>query len=111
MVKPADGERPSVPEEDAATAAKTKQDAKAYLEATGLLQFVQGVLQVVAKQQPEDPFAAMAKHFLSASDEAVPPEAGSPKAAPGSPKAVPASPKAETTEEAAPAVAAEEAAP
>jgi len=112
MVKPVDGERPSVPEEDATAAAKTKQAAKAYLEATGLLQFVQGVLQVVAKQQPEDPFAAMAKHFLSASDEAVPPQAGSPKAAPTSPKAVPASPKAETTEDAAtPAVAADEAAP
>merc|ERR1719512_174066 len=94
MVKPVDGERPNAPEGDATAAAKTKQDAKAYLEATGLVQFVQGVLQVIAKQQPEDPFAAMAKHFLSASDEAVPLKAASPKA-------VPASPKTETTEEAA----------
>jgi len=69
-VKPLDASPPPAPlsPEEAATAAKTKQDAKAYLESTGLLPFVQGVLQVVAKQQPEDPFAAMAKHFLSASD-------------------------------------------
>merc|ERR1719145_575549 len=91
VVKPADGERPSAPEEDSTAAAKTKQDAKAYLEATGLLQFVQGVLQVVAKQQPQDPYAAMAKHFLSASDESVPLEPGSQKVAP----AKPTSPKAE----------------
>merc|ERR1719145_539693 len=89
VVKPADGERPSAPEEDSTAAAKTKQDAKAYLEATGLLPFVQGVLQVVAKQQPQDPFAAMATHFVSASDEAVASNAGGPKAAPPSPKKMP----------------------
>merc|ERR1719437_318472 len=100
VVKPADGDRPSAPEEDATAAAKTKQDAKAYLENTGLLPFVQGVLQVVAKQQPEDPFAAMAKHFLSASDEAVPPQTGSPKAAPAVPKpVVEEAPAVESTEE------------
>jgi len=85
---------PAPAEDDAATA-KTKQAAKQYLEGTGLLPFVQGVLQVVAKQQPQDPFAAMAKHFNSASDEAVAPMPGSPKAAPTSPtKATPESPKA-----------------
>jgi len=103
--------------EDAAAAAKCKQDAKAYLETTGLLQFVQGVLQVVAKQQPEDPFAAMAKHFLSASNAAEPPkQPGSPKSAPALAKAVdetpaPASPKAETPAPASPAGGAGEAGP
>jgi len=103
--------------EDAAAAAKCKQDAKAYLETTGLLQFVQGVLQVVAKQQPEDPFAAMAKHFLSASNVAEPPkQPGSPKSAPALAKAVdetpaPGSPKAETPAPASPAGGAGEAAP
>jgi len=86
---------PSAPAEDDAATAKTKQAAKQYLDGTGLLPFVQGVLQVIAKQQPQDPFAAMAKHFNSASDEAVAPMPGSPKAAPTSPtKAMPESPKA-----------------
>jgi len=90
FVKPADGDRPIAAEsqDDSAAAAKTKQDAKAYLESTGLLTFVQGVLQVVAKQQPQDPFAAMAKHFLIASDEASPAGPESPKKAPTTPKAV-----------------------
>jgi len=90
FVKPADGDRPIAAEsqDDSAAAAKTKQDAKAYLESTGLLTFVQGVLQVVAKQQPQDPFAAMAKHFLTASDEASPAGPESPKKAPATPKAV-----------------------
>jgi len=109
-VKPAEGAGPAAAEsqEEAQAAAKTKQDAKAYLESTGLLTFVQGVLQVVAKQQPQDPFAAMAKHFLSASDEAASPAPGSPKVAPPSLKApdavpeasapAPESPKAEPAE-------------
>jgi len=87
-----DGGAPSPAGEDAAEAAKAKQDAKAYLETTGLLPFVQGVLQVIAKQRPNDPFAAMAKHFAAASDEAVPAQPGNPKSAPASPKAVDAAP-------------------
>lgn len=101
-VKPLEGDEPALPEqpEDAGTAAKTK-DAKAYMEDTGLLQFVQGVLQVVVKQQPDDPYGAMAKHFLSGYECA---ESGSTKL-PQSPKkmqSTPASPKAvpeESTEE------------
>merc|ERR1719350_2561908 len=94
-IDPTGAESPSAPAEDDAATAKTKQAAKQYLEGTGLLPFVQGVLQVVAKQQPQDPFAAMAKHFNSASDEAAAPMPGSPKAAPTSPtKAMPESPKA-----------------
>merc|ERR1719350_1755679 len=95
QIDPTGAESPSAPAADDATTAKTKQAAKQYLEGTGLLPFVQGVLQVVAKQQPQDPFAAMAKHFNSASDEAVALMPGSPKAAPTSPtKAMPESPKA-----------------
>jgi len=93
-IKPADGSALAELTEETAAAAKTKQDAKAYLEGTGLLPFVQGVLQVVAKQQPQDAFAAMAAHFNSASDAAVTPSSGGPKAAPPSPKKSPASPKA-----------------
>jgi len=94
-IDPTGVESPSAPAEDDAATAKTKQAAKQYLDGTGLLPFVQGVLQVVAKQQPQDPFAAMAKHFNSASDEAVAPMPGSPKAAPTSPtKSAPESPKA-----------------
>jgi len=86
-VKPADGGgKASDSPEDAAAAAKSKEDAKMYLESTSLLPFVQGVLQVIAKQRPADPFAAMAKHFLIASDEATSPTPGSPKSAPASPK-------------------------
>lgn len=92
-ISPTDGSAAPEAAETAATA-KTKQDAKAYLEGTGLLPFVQGVLQVVAKQQPQDPFAAMASHFISASDEAVAPQSGGPKSAPSSPKKSPTSPKA-----------------
>jgi len=97
-IDPTGVESPSAPAEDDAATAKTKQAAKQYLDGTGLLPFVQGVLQVIAKQQPQDPFAAMAKHFNSASDEAVAPMPGSPKAAPTSPtKAMPESPKATPT--------------
>merc|ERR1719189_2407186 len=99
-IKPADAGCPtSESPEDAAAAAKGKQDAKMYLESTGLLPFVQGVLQVIAKQRPTDPFAAMAKHFLIASDEATSPKPGSPKVAPASPKAVEAPAPAEPAQE------------
>jgi len=99
-VKPLDDNAPPLPEaEDAGTASKTK-DAKEYMEKTGILQFVQGVLQVVVKQQPDDPFGAMAQHFTSGSN--VP---GSPKAAlsqPSSPKAVPVFGSFATCDHAAP---------
>lgn len=61
-------DKPTVQEpEENATATKAK-DATEYLKDKGVLQFVQGVLQVVVKEQPEDPFPLMAKHFQDGYD-------------------------------------------
>jgi hypothetical protein len=121
-VKPLEGEVSMAPEalDEAETATKTK-DAKEYMESTGLLQFVQGILQVIVKQQPEDPYGAMAKHFMNGyessglaksrtfstpsspkaeSPKAASPEAGGPTITDVSQKAdvgpTPGSPKAES---------------
>merc|ERR1740121_473228 len=114
-INPASGESHAPAEKEEAAAEATKRDAKAYLESSGLLPFVQGALQVVAKQQPEDPFAAMARHFGSAAVEnsaskpatqketadsqpanAAP--AASPEPAPAVPEAAPAVPAAPAAE-------------
>merc|ERR1719193_2806361 len=48
----------------AGSGAKAK-DAKEYLEKTGLLHFLQGVLHVVLKERPEDPYQFIGKYFNS----------------------------------------------
>jgi len=63
-IRSATGAAPAA--EEAADTAKTKTDAKAYLESAGLVTFLQGVLQVVALEKPQDPFAAIAAHCLRA---------------------------------------------
>jgi len=77
--------------------AMSVKDAKEYLDASGLLQFMQSVLQVVVKERPKDPFRFMAKHFSSGYDVF---EEG--KAAPDMPAAPTEELKVDEKEEAAP---------
>ncbi|CAK0900984.1 unnamed protein product [Prorocentrum cordatum] len=88
--------------EDPKDAANGAKAAKDYLEQHQVLQFVQGVLQTVIKEKPEDPFGYMARHFMGGYDASAPP--------PPPPPAVPApAEKAQSAE--APAPAAEEVKP
>jgi len=58
------------PDPDAqGTSGTGAKDAKQYLESTGILNFIQGVLQVVIKERPTDPFLFMARHFMQGYDE------------------------------------------
>jgi hypothetical protein len=89
-VKVAEGEDmapPVAPEESTAVKAK---DAKDYMDKKGLLAYVQGVLQVVVKEQPEDPFSFMAKHFLSDYGESARPVASPKTSEVAAPPAAPA---------------------
>merc|ERR1719203_1059599 len=88
-VKPLEGEAATTA---GAKAVATKEEeeenaekasaGKAYMDKKGLLPFVQGVLQVVVKEQPEDPFKVMAKHFLSGYDTSTQEASASPKSPP-----------------------------
>lgn len=81
-----DGRPASAPMRDMeAKPAAKKQDSGEYLKDKGLLHFVQGVLQVVVKEQPEDPFTFMAKHFQSGYGSAVKPDRGTATSRPSSP--------------------------
>lgn len=60
------------PEEDIATAKGVDaDDARAYLQSTGVLDFVQALLQVVIKEKPKDPYAFMSSHFSCGFDNAA----------------------------------------
>jgi len=45
------------------------KEAKDYLEKKGLLTFLQGVLHVVIKEKPEDPYTFMARCFMNGFDD------------------------------------------
>lgn len=66
QVRPSDPGSP-VATEEPKTSVDTS-DSKAYMDKTGLLAFMQGVLQVTVKEKPTDPYTFMAKHFLSGYD-------------------------------------------
>ena len=69
-VKKVDGSGAEAKEEPAAKeVAMSAKDAKEYLEAHQILQFVQAVLQTVIKDRPTDPYKYMARHFLSGYDQ------------------------------------------
>lgn len=69
-VKGREGKLVEPPSPSSATEPLAKtQDFKEYLARTGLLDYVQGVLQVVVKEQPEDPFELMARLFQDGYDE------------------------------------------
>lgn len=59
-----DDSREAEPKEKRDTAASATE-AKDYLERHNVLQFVQAVLQAVIKERPQDPYAYMARHFMS----------------------------------------------
>merc|ERR1719193_2236768 len=114
----------------AGSGAKAK-DAKEYLEKTGLLHFLQGVLHVVLKERPEDPYQFIGKYFNSGysaqqgeepaagEDATAPTEVPAPAPAPEAPAApaheeppaLPAAPEEGAPEAPAPADQKEEAAP
>jgi len=51
------------------SAAAGAKDAKDYLESKGLLSFLQGVLHVVIKEKPDDPYTYMARCFMNGFDD------------------------------------------
>mmetsp|Transcript_132437 Transcript_132437/g.382844 ORF Transcript_132437/g.382844 Transcript_132437/m.382844 type:complete len:256 (-) Transcript_132437:120-887(-) len=57
---------PIIPSPEVVTAtAAEEMDAKAYLEEHRIRQFMQAVLHSVMKERPTDPYAYMARHFMS----------------------------------------------
>jgi len=51
------------------SAAAGAKEAKDYLESKGLLSFLQGVLHVVIKDKPDDPYTFMARCFMNGFDD------------------------------------------
>jgi len=51
------------------SAAAGAKEAKEYLESKGLLSFLQGVLHVVIKDKPDDPYTYMARCFMNGFDD------------------------------------------
>mmetsp|Transcript_126326 Transcript_126326/g.229351 ORF Transcript_126326/g.229351 Transcript_126326/m.229351 type:complete len:1459 (-) Transcript_126326:350-4726(-) len=85
--QPPEIEEPAVKRQEAAAAS-----AKDYLEQHAILEFFQAVLQTVIKEKPDDPYAAMARHFLcgyNSAGEAAAPADVEPAPPTGQPAALP----------------------
>jgi hypothetical protein len=97
--------------EDPKEAANGAKAAKDYLEQHQVLQFVQGVLQTVIKEKPDDPFDYMARHFKGGYDGSAPPTPAPPAPITEAKPAEAPAPAEEPKPTEAPAPAAEEAKP
>lgn len=64
-----------------------EQSAQSYLEEHGVLQFIQGIIQVLVRERPDDPYKYMSRHMQNGYDaDTKPPAAGAAQQAPEKPQ-------------------------